>query len=104
MLSFSLCPEESVVCTSAVHPWYWSSGCPCSSWPRMAWTVTCEQSIVPSSGSLTVTAKFTLSPQSNNPPPGGAVMVRVGAVLPEVMVTLAVPVAPAEFVTVSTAV
>jgi hypothetical protein len=51
-----------------------------------------------------VTAKFTLSPHSNSPPVGGVVMVSAGAVLPEVIATLAVAVAPAAFVTVSTAV
>ena len=66
--------------------------------------VTFEQSIVPSSGSVTVTAKFTLSPKEKRPPAGGAVIVNDGMVLPEVMVTLAVPLAPAVFVTVNTAV
>jgi len=39
----------------------------------MAWIVTFEQSMVPSSGSVTWTLKATLSPKLKNPPLGGAV-------------------------------
>ena len=42
------------------------------------WTWTFEQSIVPSSGSVTVTVYLTWSPNSKKPPFGGSVMVTVG--------------------------
>ena len=57
-------------------------------------TVTLVQSIVPSSGSLTVTWNGTVSPKENSCPATGWVRFTVGAVLPDVTTRLAVPVSP----------
>ena len=54
--------------------------------------MTLLQSIVPSSGSVTVTLYFTVSPNSKKPPLGGRVSAIVGAVLPAMMSMLVVPV------------
>jgi hypothetical protein len=63
--------------------------------------VTPEQSIVPSSGSVTVTENGTVSPKLTSCPFAGEVIVTVGAVLPTPIWTFAVPVAPCGSVTVS---
>ncbi len=70
----------------------------------MAWIFTFAQSIVPSSGSVTVTVNFTWSPNSNRPPSGGRLIFTVGAVLPTTIGTFAVAVLPPSSFTVSTAV
>ncbi len=62
-------------------------------------TVTFEQSIVPSSGSVTVTLNGTWSPKPKTPPLAGVTSFTVGAVLPAVTTTLAAPVRPVGSVT-----
>ncbi|RGC66058.1 hypothetical protein C5N14_25410 [Micromonospora sp. MW-13] len=66
--------------------------------------MTLAQSIVPSSGSVTVMLNGTVSPKEKSRPLPGLFTVTVGAVLPTVMVTLALPVAPCGSRTVSVAV
>ena len=66
--------------------------------------MTRAQSIVPSSGSVTVIWNGTVSPKENSWPLAGVLMVTVGAVLPTLICTLAVPVAPCGSRTVSVAV
>ena len=56
---------------------------------------------MPSSGSDTVIVYGTVSPKLNSVPLTGVFSVTVGAVLPTVITTLAVPVRPAGSVTVS---
>ena len=76
-------------------------GCPCSSCPRTKLTVTFAQSTVPSSGSVTVTWYGNASPKLNTAPFAGLSTVTVGAVLPTVMTTVALPKLPAGSRTVS---
>ncbi len=66
--------------------------------------MTFVQSMVASSGSVTVIRNGTVSPKENSLPLPGVSMTTVGAVLPTVTVTLAVPVAPCGSRTVSVAV
>ena len=67
-------------------------------------TVTRLQSIVPSSGRVTVTVYGMFCPKSKKSPSTGVVIVTVGAVLPTVMTVLLESVLPVESVTVSRAV
>lgn len=67
-------------------------------------TVTLEQSIGPSSGSVTVTLKGSLSPNLNRAPSAGTVIFTLGAVLPTTTRTEELPVFPSGSVTVSVAV
>jgi hypothetical protein len=62
-------------------------------------TTTFEQSIVPSSGSVTVTWNGTVSPKPKKPPLTGASSFTAGSVLPAVTTTLAAPVNPVVSVT-----
>jgi hypothetical protein len=55
--------------------------------------------IAPSSGSLTVTEKGTVSPNENSAPSAGDVRFTVGAELPTVITRLAVPLRPVGSVT-----
>lgn len=71
--------------------------------PGQVCTITLEQSIVPSSGSVTVTVYGTRSPNSKNPP-FGTLRVTTGRVLPTVTSVVATAVVPAVPVTVSLAV
>ncbi len=75
------------------------NGWPWLSWPRMYSTVTLEQSISPSSGSVTVTVNGTRSPKPKNPPLTGVSSFTVGSVLPTVITTLALPDSPPGSVT-----
>ncbi len=67
-------------------------------------SLTLAQSTVPSSGSVTVIRNGTVSPKAKISPASGLSMVTVGAVLPTVIRTSAVPVAPCGSRTVSLAV
>jgi hypothetical protein len=67
-------------------------------------TWTRPQSIDGSLGSVTDTLHGSWSPKLKKPPLTGAVRVTVGAVLPTVIVAVAVALLPAELVTVSLAV
>ncbi|RPK85183.1 hypothetical protein EES45_02890 [Streptomyces sp. ADI97-07] len=79
-------------------------GWPWLSWPTMNVTLTLEQSIVPSSGSVTVTLKGTAAPGSMMAPSAGSSRRTVGAVLPTVTTTEAVAVFPVPSESVSSAV
>ena len=81
-----------------------SSAWPCVSCTSTKVTATRLQSIVPSSGSVTVTVYGIRSPKSKKSPSSGVVTVTVGAVLPTVIVVVFVSVLPLESVTVSRAV
>ena len=81
-----------------------SSAWPCVSCPSTNVTCTSEQSIAPSSGSVTVTVNGMLSPKANVPPSTGVFTTTVGLVLPTVMIVLVAVCLPDESITVSTAV
>ena len=88
-------PEQPVLstpgCTWALPP---------SSWKTPTLTVTRLQSIVASSGSVTVTVYGISSPQSKMPPWTGTVSSTVGRVLPALMTIVEVPDLPVESVAV----
>ena len=88
-------PEQPVTLCSA-----W----PCVSCPSTKVTVTREQLIVPSSGSVTVTVNGMSLPKANVPPSAGVSPSTVGAVLPAMISELAEAWSPDVSVTVSTAV
>ena len=64
------------------------SAWPCVSWPSTNVTWMSLQLIDGSSGSVTVTLYWIVSPKENRPPSSGAVTVTVGLVLPAVMTVL----------------
>lgn len=70
----------------------------------MKLTLTLEQSIALSSGSVTVTLKGTAAPMSMMVPSVGSSRVTLGAVLPTVMITEAFAVFPVPSETVNSAV
>ena len=80
------------------------SAWPCVSWPSTNVTVTSLQLIDGSSGSVTVTLYWILSPNENSPPSIGAFTTTVGLVLPAVMTVLVAVLAPVESNTVRMAV
>src|SRR3954454_3138422 len=87
------------VCRNPVQPVELCSAWPCVSWPSTNVTVTSLQLIDGSSGSVTVTLYWILSPKENRPPSIGPVTVTVGRVLPAVMMVDSVEVCPDESVT-----
>lgn len=79
-------------------------GWPWLSWPSTKLTWTLEQSIAPSSGSVTVTLNGMSSPKLNSCPSPGSSRFTLGAVLPTVTWTLAEPVRPVGSLAVTVAV
>ncbi len=77
-----------------VQPWAEVIGWPWLSCPRTKRTSILEQSIVPSSGSVTLTLNGISSPKVNSCPSPGSSRFTWGAVLPTVTWTLAEPVRP----------
>src|SRR4051795_7661953 len=75
-------PEQPCL---APRPWA------CSSWPSWMLSVTFEQSIVPSSGSVTGILYGTVSPKSANWPSSGMSILTVGRVLPATTTTVSTP-------------
>ena len=80
------------------------SAWPCVSWPSTNVTLTSLQLIDGSSGSVTVTLYWIMSPKENRPPSSGASTTTVGLVLPAVMTVLVDVCSPEESITVRTAV
>ncbi len=64
MLALGSCSPSASVCRVPVQPVAEVCGCPWLSWPTMKFTFTLEQSIVPSSGSVTVTLNGMAAPKS----------------------------------------
>ena len=105
MLALFSWPESAGASIVPEQPVWSTPGCtwalPPSSWKTPTLTVTRLQSIVPSSGSVTVTVYGISSPQSKMPPWIGHGQRRPsGRVLPAVMTTVEVPDLPVESVAV----
>ncbi len=104
MLAFGSCSPSASVRRVPEQPVAEVCGWPWLSCPTMKLTLTLEQSMVPSSGSVTVTSNGIASPKSWIAPSRGSLRATVGAVLPTVTRTEAVPDLPVESVTFSVAV
>lgn len=104
MLALGSCPPSISVLMVPEQPCAEVMGWPWLSWPRMKRTSTFEQSMVPSSGSVTVTLNGISSPKENSCPSPGSSRFTLGAVLPTVTWTLAEPVRPVGSVAVTVAV
>lgn len=104
MLAFGSCPPSTAVLIVPEHPLTVVMGWPWLSWPRTKRTSTLEQSIVPSSGSVTVTSNGISSPKLNSCPSPGSFSSTFGAVLPTVTWALAEAVRPVGSLAVTVAV
>ncbi len=101
MFAFASWPASDSVSNVPSQPCLAPRPWACSSWPSWMLSVTLAQSIVPSSGSVTVILYGTVSPKSANWPSSGMSIVTVGRVLPATTTSVSTPVMPAWSVTVS---
>ena len=96
-------PESAGASKVPSQPFWVAPGCtwalPPSSWKIPADTSTREHSIVPSSGSVTVTRKAISSPQPWIPPCSGISSFTVGRVFPAVTTSVELPDLPVVSVT-----
>src|SRR5688572_20648567 len=104
MFAAASCSPSTGIGIEPLHPVRDVIWCAWLSWPSEYVTVTRAQLIVPSSGSLPVTVNGIVSPKLNSCPFPGVDRLTVGAVLPTLMMTLAVPGRPCGSRTVNVAV